>query len=145
MLVNSTFSGLLEAFDEDWIAVELTEGQPVEIELLGAESGMGTAADPLFALYDGEGEFLRTYYDNGESVEPRAFFTPQQSGTTTSLCLSRRAEAAATGSASPRKSLSRATRWIWRIIRQRPPRCLSTVVLWVLLTLAVTRTGSPLI
>ena len=81
MLVNSTFSGLLEAFDEDWVAVSLTAGQPVEIKVLGAESGMGTAADPLFALYDGEGEFLRTYYDNGESVEPRAFFTPQQSGT----------------------------------------------------------------
>ena len=39
---------------------------------------MGAAADPLFALYDGEGEFLRTYYDDGESVEPRAFFTLQQ-------------------------------------------------------------------
>ena len=74
------FIGFIGAGDEDWIAVDLTEGQSVRIQVLGAESEMGTLEDPRFILYDPEGNELGEYDDSETSLEPSILFTPYMDG-----------------------------------------------------------------
>ena len=80
MSVNSDFFGTLDADDRDWIVVELSMGEPVEIKLLGADSGMGTLTDPRFTLYDPAGNELGEYDDSQTSLEPSILFTPYMDG-----------------------------------------------------------------
>jgi len=75
------FIGFIEAADEDWIAVDLIEGQSVRIQVLGAESEMGRLEDPLFTLYDPQASEIRFYDDSNGSLEPDAIVTPAESGT----------------------------------------------------------------
>ena len=51
-------------------------GEPVRIQVLGAESGMGTLEDPRFTLYDPAGNELGEYDDSETSLEPNILFTP---------------------------------------------------------------------
>ena len=63
MSVNSDFFGTLDTGDEDWIAVEFNMGELVRIQVLGADSGMGTLTNPRFTLYDPAGRELGEYDD----------------------------------------------------------------------------------
>jgi hypothetical protein len=81
MSVNSDFFGTLDAGDEDWIAVDLIEGQSVRIQVQGQDSGMGTLNDPLFTLYDPRANEIGFYDDSETSLDPDAIVTPEESGT----------------------------------------------------------------
>jgi len=79
MSVNSDFSGTLDAGDEDWIAVDLIEGQSVRIQVQGQGSGMGSLSDPVLSLYHPVNGLLGRYDDSNESLDPDTVFTPKQS------------------------------------------------------------------
>lgn len=56
---EETVTGLLEvAGDWDWYALELVEGEVIDVGLFGAGANFGTLADPYLRVYDDEGTLL---------------------------------------------------------------------------------------
>ena len=72
MSVNSDFFGTLDTGDEDWIAVDLTAGQSVLVQLFGGPSGVGTLNFLSFTVYDPEGNELGEYDATAAILEPNA-------------------------------------------------------------------------
>ncbi|MEM7445821.1 MAG: PPC domain-containing protein [Pseudomonadota bacterium] len=66
--------------DTDWFAVNLTAGQPVTIRLEGSATGGGTLSDPFLELYDGNGNFIDSDDDDGETLNSMLVYTPRVSG-----------------------------------------------------------------
>lgn len=67
--------------DTDWFAINLKAGQPVVIRQLGNAAGGGSLPDPYLELYDGNGQFIDSNDDDGESLNSAIAFTPWMSGT----------------------------------------------------------------
>lgn len=66
--------------DFDWFAVNLAAGQPVTIRLEGSATGGGSLSDPYLELYDGNGNFIDSNDDDGETFNSALEFTPWESG-----------------------------------------------------------------
>lgn len=81
MAVGTRFTGEIGAAgDEDWIAVTLMAGVTYQIELLGADSGNGTLADPYLGIFDADGFLIAENDDSGLGVDSNYIFRPAESG-----------------------------------------------------------------
>jgi Ca2+-binding RTX toxin-like protein len=82
MEVGDTFSGRLNrAGDTDWIALDLTAGQTVRIDLTG-DSGSGGLGDPFLALHGPDGSQLTTNDDRAAgNFDSTIFYTAAEAGT----------------------------------------------------------------
>ena len=79
---GETFIGELEgAGDQDWYAIELTEGERYTIRLRGHDSGSGTVPDPFLRLIDDEGAWIRNNNDGGTGKDAKIVYTAEASGT----------------------------------------------------------------
>ncbi|NNE52602.1 MAG: DUF4214 domain-containing protein [Sulfitobacter sp.] len=76
--------------DEDWFAISLTAGNTYEINLKGAETGVGTLDDPFFVgIYNAAGTFIDPLGnmlgfsddDSGEGLNSFTRFIPTYTGT----------------------------------------------------------------
>ncbi|KAB2883026.1 MAG: hypothetical protein F9K34_12960, partial [Albidovulum sp.] len=76
MAVGDTFNGALNANgDDDWIRIDLTAGDIVQIDLAAT-----TFFDPYLRLYDSSGTLIAENDDNGVSVNSSLTFLAQTSG-----------------------------------------------------------------
>ena len=72
------------AYDRDWFAVELTEGETYKFDLLGSFSEAGTLNSPyIHGIYDTDGRLMAgtTDHSSGLYGDSEVLFTPSQSGT----------------------------------------------------------------
>jgi len=72
--------------DQDWFRISMVAGRSYQIDLLGANGGVFTLADPvLFGLHTGTGAAIPgTYQDDvapGVNTDSRLLFTPTATGT----------------------------------------------------------------
>jgi serralysin len=82
MELGETFRGSLDTFwDRDWVAIDLAEGQYVEINLKGTPSGSGTLSDPYLRLYDASGNQIAFDDDSGIGYESHLTFLADYTGT----------------------------------------------------------------
>lgn len=78
--VGGTFNGALEiSGDRDWIRVNLTAGQTVQIDLGG--SGVNAVNDTYLRLYSANGTLIDQDDDGGSFLNSQLIFTPGTSGT----------------------------------------------------------------
>jgi hypothetical protein len=78
--VGGTFNGALETYgDRDWIRVNLTAGQTVQIDLGG--SGVNAVNDTYLRLYSPNGTLIDQDDDSGGFLYSQLIFTPDTSGT----------------------------------------------------------------
>ena len=74
------YQGVLETVgDRDWIRVDLTAGQTVQIDLRGR--GFDPVDDTYLRLYDGTGALVAFDDDGGDLFNSRLTFSPSRSGT----------------------------------------------------------------
>ena len=74
------YQGVLERVgDRDWIRVDLTAGQTVQIDLRGR--GVNPVEDTYLRLYDKRGVLVAVDDDGGDLYNSRLTFTPARSGT----------------------------------------------------------------
>ena len=67
--------------DRDWFKVELEAGTRYQIDLEGAPTGRGTAADLGIVLYDASSSGVAVDADSGVGNNARLIYTPTASGT----------------------------------------------------------------
>ncbi|WP_386685131.1 M10 family metallopeptidase C-terminal domain-containing protein [Loktanella sp. R86503] len=78
--VGGTFNGVLETVgDRDWIRINLTAGQTVQIDLGG--SGFNAVSDTYLRLYSANGTLIAENDDGGSFYNSQLTFTPGTSGT----------------------------------------------------------------
>ncbi|MEP5650752.1 pre-peptidase C-terminal domain-containing protein [Ascidiaceihabitans sp.] len=77
MAVDDTFTGSIsQAYDQDWVAIELTAGETITISQTGL-----SLLDPYLRLYDASGTLLRLNDDGGPGLDSEITYTPTSSGT----------------------------------------------------------------
>ena len=69
------------ADDTDWFKVTLTAGKTYRFDVLGADSGNGTLADPFMRVRDSAGTSLVSDDDTGTGLNAQTTYTPTSSGT----------------------------------------------------------------
>ena len=81
--VGGSVTGNIETSgDRDWFKVVLEASTRYQIDVEGADTGRGTAADPFAALYDAGGVFLMVNDGaSGVGKNARVTYTPTASGT----------------------------------------------------------------
>jgi hypothetical protein len=67
--------------DQDWFRIDLTAGTTNIFTLRGAESGMGTLANPMLQLFSANGLYLDSGYNSGADNGLLLAYTPASSGT----------------------------------------------------------------
>ena len=81
MPVDGSSAGNIEiAGDTDWFKVTLTAGHAYRFDVLGAEGGNGTLADPYMELRDSAGTIIVADDDSGAGFNPQITYTPTVSG-----------------------------------------------------------------
>lgn len=71
---GSATGELEQSGDGDWFAVDVVSGGVYQFDLRGAESGVGTLADPVLAIRDRFGTEIGFDDDGGAGLESRATF-----------------------------------------------------------------------
>lgn len=66
------------AGDRDWIRIDLTAGQVVQIAVTG--SGEGALDDPILSIRDAEGDILGANDDANGTLDPELFFVAPEDG-----------------------------------------------------------------
>ena len=67
--------------DQDWFRIDLSAGTTYIFTLRGAESGIGTLANPMLQLLSASGLYLDSGYANGADSGLLLAYTPTSSGT----------------------------------------------------------------
>ena len=82
--VGGTFEGTLNASDDqDWIRLDLTAGDTVQINLTGVDhsgSTLGALLDPYLRLYDSAGNLIAVNDDGGPGYNSQITFTAGTTG-----------------------------------------------------------------
>ena len=82
--MEGTVQGVIESrLDQDWYAVELSNGHVYVIDQRGADSGVGTQIDPfLMGLFDADGHLIAgtTAPDGGTGIDSRLYYQALRSG-----------------------------------------------------------------
>ena len=80
--VGGSKSGNIETADDtDWFKVTLTAGTTYRFDVLGADTGNGTLADPFMRVRDSAGTSLVFDDDSGIGLDSQTTYTPTSSGT----------------------------------------------------------------
>ena len=80
--LNGSSSGSIESMgDTDWFKVTLTAGHAYRFDVLGADAGNGTLADPYMELRDSAGTILVVDNDSGAGFDAQIAYTPTADGT----------------------------------------------------------------
>jgi hypothetical protein len=78
---GETVSGEIGVFgDQDWIRIDLAEGETYAFDLGGADSGSGTLPDPVLELYDPGGNFIDGN-DDWKNLDSHLVHTAAATGT----------------------------------------------------------------
>ena len=80
--VGGSKSGNIETADDtDWFKVTLTAGTTYRFDVLGADTGNGTLANPFMRVRDSAGTSLVFDDDSGIGLDSQTTYTPTSSGT----------------------------------------------------------------
>ena len=80
--VGGSVTGTIDwGSDEDWFAVELTAGTTYLFDLEGSDTEAGTLSDPLFRLYNSQGNLIGSNDDGGVYLNSQLSFTAEETGT----------------------------------------------------------------
>ena len=82
LTVGGSVTGNLEGDgDEDWFAIDLSQGQRVIFDLEGNPTGQGTLSDPYLTIYDAAGNEIDRNDDGGDGLNSQLDFTAPSAGT----------------------------------------------------------------